>query len=226
MMQPPWVDFLTSRRSTFRPFWQQRETMTTSMRARITGTSCRLEPTSGGADRDQVPLELWPKSCGSPSAVPTIIRILKKRNLRYGPELVLVAHWQTKELVRDFGILQVSISVTVFRPVAPGGADCAWPRRHTAQCAGSDRNSHCSPLSACHCIRVLARRNWGEPEVSAHAAGPRPMPIFGQGQRWNGPLAQPPGAPARVVGGWRHWVERTQSEGVAVGRLTYETCCN
>ena len=73
MMQPPWVEFLTPRRSTFRPFWEPRET--TTMRARITGTSCRLEPTSGGTDRDQVPLELWPKFCGSPSAVPTIIRI-------------------------------------------------------------------------------------------------------------------------------------------------------
>ncbi len=65
-----------------------REMATRSKSARITGTACRLEPTSGGTDRHQVPLELWPKFCGSPSAVPTIIRILKKRNLRYGPELV------------------------------------------------------------------------------------------------------------------------------------------
>jgi hypothetical protein len=50
MMQLPWVEFLTLWRSTFNPFWQPRETMT--MRARITRTSCRLEPTSGGTDRD------------------------------------------------------------------------------------------------------------------------------------------------------------------------------
>ena len=48
----------------------------------------QLEPTSGGTDRYQVALELWPKFCGTPSAVPTIIRIFKKRVLRYVPELV------------------------------------------------------------------------------------------------------------------------------------------
>ena len=68
-----------------------REMATRSKSARITGTSCQLEPTSGATDRYQVPLELWPKFCGSPSAVPTIIRILKKRIPRYGPDLV----WRT-----------------------------------------------------------------------------------------------------------------------------------
>ncbi len=38
-----------------------------------------FKPRSGATD--QVPL--WPKLCGSPSAVPTIIRIFKKRDLRY-----------------------------------------------------------------------------------------------------------------------------------------------
>jgi hypothetical protein len=52
-----------------------REMATRSKSARITGTSYRLEPRSGATDRYQVPLELWPKFCGSPSAVPTIIRI-------------------------------------------------------------------------------------------------------------------------------------------------------
>jgi hypothetical protein len=55
-----------------------REMATRSKSARITGTSYRLEPRSGATDRYQVPLELWPKFCGSPSAVPTIIRIKKK----------------------------------------------------------------------------------------------------------------------------------------------------
>ncbi len=58
-----------------------REMATRSKSARITGTSCRLEPTSGATDRYQVPLELWPKFCGSPSAVPTIIRIFFKKEL-------------------------------------------------------------------------------------------------------------------------------------------------
>ena len=54
-----------------------REMATRSKSARITGTSCRLEPTSGGTDRDYVPLELFPKFRGSPPGVPTIIGILK-----------------------------------------------------------------------------------------------------------------------------------------------------
>jgi hypothetical protein len=65
-----------------------REMATRSKSARITGTSCQLEPRSGATDRYQVPLELWPKFCGSPSAVPTIIGNLKKRVPRYGPDLV------------------------------------------------------------------------------------------------------------------------------------------
>ena len=65
-----------------------REMATRSKSARITRTSCQVEPTSGGTDRGHVPLELWPKFCGSPSAVPTIIQMFKKRILRYGPELV------------------------------------------------------------------------------------------------------------------------------------------
>ena len=66
-----------------------REMATRSKSARITGTSYRLEPRSGATDRYQVPLELWPKFCGSPSAVLTIIRIFLKRNLRFGTELVV-----------------------------------------------------------------------------------------------------------------------------------------
>ena len=71
-----------------------REVATRSKSARITGTSCRLEPTSGGTDRDQVPLELWPKFCGSPSAVPTIIGIFKKKELetRTSYHLVTTEH--------------------------------------------------------------------------------------------------------------------------------------
>ncbi len=41
-----------------------------------------------------------------------------KRNLRYGPELVLVAHWQTKELVRDFASFKFPFPSSVLSPGA------------------------------------------------------------------------------------------------------------
>ena len=90
---------------TTRSIWtfvtNQRRILDDNAHARITGTSCRLEPRSGATDRYQVPLELWQKFCGSPSAVPTIIGIFKKRNSRYDSDLVLVTVKKNSGANRD-----------------------------------------------------------------------------------------------------------------------------
>ena len=131
-----------------------REMATRSKSARITGTSCRLELTSGGTDRHRVALELWPKFCASSSAQPSIIVILKKRNSRYGPELVASLPTSVCPLAPPHSTSQ---SVSSSPPAAVGVLGHLLSIVALYPCASPLSHHKCAPLSFADVSRLPHR---------------------------------------------------------------------